>query len=61
MLNVHDLQNIHKLLQRSQYEGLEEAKVAAVLAHKIEQLLEQASGNKLPAADQPRDEEGRGE
>lgn len=41
-LNVADIKNILVLLQRVQFNGLEEAKVGAVISAKLERLVAQA-------------------
>lgn len=50
MLTKVDLVNIHNLLQRARFNGLEEAEVAVVLSQKIKVML---NGGNVPNPTQP--------
>ena len=53
MFSVNDLNNLHKVLERADYKGLEEAQVAVYLSHKIKQALLAPKEVKVPDGDVP--------
>lgn len=57
MFNKADLVNLHNLLQRATFKGLEEAEIAIVLSHKIKAALNVSD---LSRDDQPSPASGVG-